>query len=177
MSPLPAELERAAAGIFLDGLRRPLLVAHMASSVLLLGASTHHAFHLRSWWKGAPRGRALERRWARVSALSYASSFLLGAVLYPSYRFRVRGLYLDGWAPWASRLFDLKEIDAALTLLLALGLGFVAPPIPKEDVSSSRARAELALLRAYIGLSAFVCVQVWFQAIAGVLVTSVRGLG
>jgi hypothetical protein len=138
-------------------------------SILLVGASTHHALQMRHYLRGRFERIAAEKTWARVTALAYALTFTLGALLYPSYRVHVRGYYLDRHAPGYAALFDVKEVYASLALVVALGLGAMA--------GSLRPASQRALVRVYAAMSLLVCAVVWFDVVAGLLVLSVRGVG
>lgn len=102
-------------------------------------------------------------------AVAYAATFALGAVVYPSYRYHVRGLYLDRYAPFYFGLFDVKEVFAALALVVALALGALS--------FTFQPREEAWLVRIYAAMSFLVCAVAWFDSVAGVPVASVRGLG
>jgi hypothetical protein len=156
-------------GVFLYGARRWLLVLHTAGSVVLLGAATHHALLMRFYLRGRFERALLEKTYAKVVSVAYAGTFALGALLYPTYRVHVRGYCLDRIAPEYARLFDVKETYAALALLLAAGLGALA--------YAWRPREEPHLAPVVAGMSLVVCAVVWFNAIIGVLVVSVRGAG
>ena len=155
--------------VFLYGARRLLAVLHTAGAVVLLGAATHHALLMRHYLRGRFERIALEKTYAKVLSVAYAVTFALGALLYPTYRVHVRGYHLDRVAPEYARLFDVKETYAALALLLAAGLGALA--------YAWRPREEPHLAPVVAGMSAVVCAVVWFNAIIGVLVMSVRGIG
>lgn len=155
--------------IVLYAARRVLLVLHAAGSIVLLGASTHHALQMRHYLRGRFGRVALEQTYAKVVAVAYVVTFALGAVLYPAYRYHVRGLYLDRHAPVFAALFDVKETYAALTLLPAIGLGVLAL-VWRPD-------RERHLVGPYAAASIVVCAVVWFETIVGLLVVSVRGVG
>lgn len=157
------------AGVFLFGARRLLLLLHAAGAIVLVGAATHHALSMRRYLAGRFERVAQEKRWAKVVSASYVITFALGALLYPSYRVHVRGALLDREAPFWSGVFDVKEVYASLTLTVALGLGALAFTL--------RPAEERALARVYAVMSLVVCAVVWLDVIAGLLVTSVRGLG
>jgi hypothetical protein len=156
-------------GVIFFGARRALLLLHAAGSIVLIGAATHHALQMRHYLRGNFQREALEKTYAKVVSVAYVVTFALGAMVYPSYRVQVRGLYLDRFAPAYSALFDLKEVYASLTLTVAVGLGALAFTLrPAESP---------ALARVYAAMSLLVCAVVWFDVIAGILITSVRGLG
>ena len=155
--------------VFLYGARRLLLVLHAAGSIVLVGASTHHALQMRHYWREKFVGVTQEKRWAKVVAVAYVLTFVLGALLYPTYRYHVRGLYLDRYAPTYAWLFDVKEVYASLTLVVAVGLGALAFVL--------RPAQERWLVRVYVIMSGIVCAVVWLNVVLGLLVTSVRGIG
>ena len=156
-------------GVIFFGARRVLLLLHAGAAIVLIGASTHHALQMRHYLRGDFARERLEKVYAKVVSVAYVITFLFGAMVYPSYRVQVRGLYLDRFAPAYSGLFDMKEVYASLTLTVAVGLGALALTLrPAESP---------ALARVYAGMSLLVCAVVWFDVIAGLLITSVRGLG
>lgn len=155
--------------IFLYGVRRLLLVLHAGGSILLLGSSTHHALQMRFYWREKFVRVEQEKRWAKVVAVAYVLTFVLGALLYPTYRYHVRGLYFDRYAPMYTGLFDIKEVYASLTLVVAMGLGALAFVL--------RPAEERWLVRVYAVMSFIVCGVVWLNVVLGLIVTSVRGIG
>jgi hypothetical protein len=155
--------------VFLHAARRALTVLHTASAVVLLGAATHHALLMRFYLRGRFERVALEKTYAKVLCAAYAVTFALGALLYPSYRVHVRGYYLDRFAPAYARLFDLKETYASLALFVALGLGALA--------FTWRPREEPHIAPIASVMSFVVCAVVWLDAVVGVLVMTVRGMG
>jgi hypothetical protein len=137
-------------------------VLHALSAFVLLGSSTHAAAIVLGTLRGQPRPR-LARLHATVVAASYATTVLLGALAYPTYRYHVRALFLDRYAPWASNLFDIKEGFAAIGLPLALGallLRRFADP-----GSDRRGLAPYAMT--VLGTAALV----WFATVAGLVIT------
>jgi hypothetical protein len=156
-------------GVFLFGLRRLLLVLHAGGSIVLIGASTHHALQMRHYLRGRFGREKLEKTYAKVVSVAYVVTFALGALLYPSYRVHVRGYYLDRFAPAFSSLFDLKETYASLTLVIAVALGALALTLRPAETP--------ALVRVYAVMSLIVCAVVWFNVVAGLLVVSAHGVG
>lgn len=157
------------ADVFLHGARRLLLVLHAGGSIVLIGAATHHALQMRHYLAGRLGREKLEKTYAKVVSVTYVFTYVIGALLYPSYRVHVRGLWLERHALGFAELFDLKEVYASLTLVVAVALGAMALTLKPSE--------ERALTRVYAVLSFIVCAVVWFNVIAGLLVTSVRGVG
>lgn len=81
--------------VFGESVARLLLVAHTAMAVACVGASTHLVLWLRGWRRGrCDRVRAV-RRFAALSAGLYVATLLVGNLLYPTYKVRVRAQFLD----------------------------------------------------------------------------------
>ena len=153
-------------GIFLEQHGRLLVVLHALASVVLIGASTHHALVAIGYLRGRYKVR-LGRIYAATVLGAYAVTFLLGALAYPAFRYHVRGLYLDRYAPWASNLFDMKENFAALGLPLVLGVFLLSRVMePKEDRAMTMGYAGMVILAALI---------VWFNVVSGLLITMAKG--
>jgi len=155
--------------IVLYGVHRVLLLLHAAGSLTLLFAATRHAVLVRRYLGGRFDDIAREKKWAKTVATAYVGTFCLGALLYPTYRYHVRGLYLDRHAPVFAGLFDVKESYASLTLVVAVALGALALTL--------RPAEERWLVPVYAAMSALVCAVVWLDASIGILVVVVGGIG
>ena len=163
----PCAVPDAAHTLFFSA-RKLLLVLHTAAAVVLIGSATHHLLQMPARLRGAPRLR-LERIYALVVAVTYALTYALGALLYPTYRYHVRALFLDRYHPAVSNLFDIKENLATIALLVALGMGAVGGRLTTE-------MADRALVRVYVGMAAFVAAVVWFNVVSGVVIVSYRSV-
>ena len=144
-----------------------LVLLHAASAIVLVGSSTHHSLVALGYLRGRYKVR-LGRIYATIVALAYGTTFLIGSLAYPTYRYFVRGLYLDRHAIWASNLFDIKENFATIGLPLAVG-AFVLSRVmdPKED---------RPMLPGYCLLVFGMTAIVWFNVIAGLLITMAKGV-
>lgn len=146
---------------------RLLVFLHAASAIVLIGSTSHHFLVARGYLRGTYKTR-LGRIYAATSATAYATAFLLGSLAYPTYRYHVRGLYLDRYAVWASNLFDIKENLASLGLVPVLGALVLSRVMdPRED---------RALVRGYAAMVFSATVVVWFNVIAGLFVTMAKGV-
>ncbi len=142
---------------FLQSWARELVLLHTAAAIALVGASTHHFVLTIGTLRGDYQPRK-DRLYAAVVGISYAVTTGLGALAYPTYRYYVRGLYLDRYAQWASNLFDIKENMASLGLPLALGALAISRVIDsKEDRS---------MLFGYAAMVFGTTAIVWFNTIA-----------
>jgi hypothetical protein len=153
--------------LFMEGPARLVVVVHALAAMALCGAATHHAIVAIGYLRGVYKVR-LARIYAAVVAASWAVTFALGLLAYPTFRYVVRALYLDRYEPWASSLFDVKEYAAALGMPIALGLFALSRVVePKTD----RAQA-----RVYVAMTVLVAAIVWFEMIAGLVITMVKGV-
>ena len=149
------------------GAAKTLVFLHAAGAIVLVGASTHHALVTLGYLRSVYKVR-LGRIYAATVFAAYVMTFLLGSAAYPTYRYYVRGLYLDRHAVWASNLFDIKENFASIGLPLALG-AFVLSRVmhPKDD---------RALLSGYAVMVFAATAIVWFNVIAGLFITMAKGV-
>ena len=93
---------------------------------------------------------------------------MLGALAYPTFRYHVRGLYLDRHAVWASNLFEMKENLAVVGLPLAVGALLMSRVMnPAQDRHARVRYAAMVFLQTAI---------VWFNVVSGLLITMVRGV-
>jgi hypothetical protein len=153
-------------GIALASSAKLLVLAHAAAAVVLVGATTHHFLIALGYLRGRAKLR-LGRTYAAVVACAYGATFLAGALAYPTYRYHVRALYLDRYAPWASNLFDIKENFAAIGLPLAAGIFVLSRALDPDDRDVTVAYAVMAFALAAI---------VWFDVVSGLLITMERGV-
>jgi hypothetical protein len=155
--------------VFLGAIGPLLIVLHALAAITLAGASVHHAVIATQVLRGQPLRSRLARLYSLVTLCAYSLSMVSGGLVYPRYRYFVRGLYLDRYAPWAANLFDFKENLATLGLPLAIGAYVVARDLTQKTMPQSA--------RLFYGLFALGTALVsLFNLIAGLLCTSVRGI-
>ena len=140
------------------------LVLHTLAAGALTGSVTHLALVLWRARRGRPNPR-LQRLYPAVALGCYTAVYTLGTLIYPRYRVVVRAEWLDEHAPWASVLFDLKENLA--TLLGPLLLAVVVLSRVEEPARPSRV---------LLGCATAVALGVWFNAVSGILVASMRAV-
>jgi hypothetical protein len=153
--------------IFLASFGKALTVVHTLAAVVMLGAVSHQA--VVAW--GAVRGRhkpRLARIYGVTGLVACAVTTALGAAIYPTYRFYVRGHYLDHCAVGMSKLFDVKE-DFAVFALLVAALVWLAV----RDLQRQSPREHLWL---YAGSAYALAGLVWFNALSGFAITLTRGV-
>ncbi|HEX4459188.1 MAG TPA: hypothetical protein VIA18_14520 [Polyangia bacterium] len=148
-------------------LARPLIVAHSLGAMLLVGASVRHATVAIDYGRARYRVH-IGRTYAALVAAAYVFTMTLGALVYPTYRYYVRGLFLDRHLPWASNLFSIKENLATIGLPLALGAFFLSRVLDPER--------DRVMLPGYIGLVLVQTAIVAFNLVVGLYVTLLRGV-
>ena len=146
---------------------RPLILVHSVCAILLVGASTRHALVAIDYGRGRYKVH-VGHVFAATTAALYVATMTLGALVYPTYRYYVRGGYLDRHALWASRLFDVKEDLAVLGALAAVGAWILSSAV---DAKSDRAQRTI-----YAALVWIVPAVVWFDVFSGLVITMVRSV-
>jgi hypothetical protein len=162
-----------------------------------VGATSHHLLWSRGYRRGDFSRLRGERTFAWVSAAAFAATFLLGNLLYPTYKVRVRAEFLDnppaiaeearlrlaqheavGARPPAppsrglagvARVFDIKEHWVALGLAASLLLFALSRVAHPKDHPQ--------VLALYLGLSVAQCATAWVGALIGLVTASFRSVG
>lgn len=120
--------------LFLEPVAKLLLYLHFIGVIVLAGSLTHNVLLVYNYLRKRYIKRRLEKFYVKVSCITYALVFGLGALLYPVFRVRVRAEYFDTTLPWATGLFEIKEHWAALGLGLFLAYyGMSRWLDPKKD--------------------------------------------
>lgn len=96
---------------------RLLHFLHLVAGVTSVAACTHFLVRLLR-----KRGDARVRVHALTLSVAYVTTYVLGAVIYPTFRVRVRADLLDRTYPWATGLFEIKEHAASIVLLPVLAI-------------------------------------------------------
>ena len=153
--------------LFLGGMARLLLVLHALAAIVLIGATTHHAIIAYGYLRGRAKPR-LGRIYAATIGAAYLVTYGFGLLVYPTFRYMTRALYMDRYERWASNLFDMKENFAALGVPLAIAMFLLSRVMsPKEDRH---------LVIGYAAMAFLTCAVVWFDVISGLVLTNVRGV-
>jgi hypothetical protein len=185
--------------IFLEPLARPLLLVHAIAAAVLVGATTHHLVWCRHYVYGRYGHARAEKRFATITAFTFVLTFVVGNLLYPTYKVRVRAEYFDnppaiaeevklraaqheavGVAPRpmpnvvatlspVARLFDIKEHWVALGCAASVILWILSRKLHPKD--------DRRVLPLYLGLSMVQCGTAWFGAIVGLVTASFRSVG
>lgn len=113
--------------LFLEEWARPLLLVHGVAAAVLVGASTHHLIWCRHYLRGRFQRARQERRFALVSACAFVVTFVLGNLLYPTYKVRVRAEYLDEPTSIAAETTVRREAAARDLARSTFGRSSVSP--------------------------------------------------
>jgi len=146
-----------------------ILVLHSMVAVFLLGAVTHQT--LGVFWPRRPgeadfvaQARTMRPQiYATAIVTLYVVEFILGSLLYPTYRVLARPPLEELRLLYVIGLFEVKENFAAIVLAMLPAYWYFWKRYP----DAGRARAMM---------TAILFVTVWYNAIAGHLVNNARGL-
>jgi hypothetical protein len=146
-----------------------LLVLHGVLAVFLLGAITHQA--LGVFWPRRPGQTDFVANMRGVRPMIYAKpivymyvvEFIMGALLYPTYRVVARPPLQDLQLTYVIGFFEVKENFAAIMLASLPAYLYFWKKAP-----------EYATTRAM--LTAILFLTTWYNFVAGHLVNNARGL-
>ncbi len=121
-----------------DGVARLLLVLHTVLAVAAVAAATHLVVWLRRNLK--QRGSfASTRRFATYALALHLAAFVLGNVMYPTYKMRVRAAYLENPVAIASD-YNRRAMDRAR-------IEGTEVPNPEPTAADSKALAAVRMAR------------------------------
>lgn len=143
-----------------------LLVLHALLAVALLGSSTHGAVLAVRSLLGLPARPRLQRLYATVTTAAFLACFVLGLLIYPTFRVEVRAAYFDPQLPLATGFFEVKEHWLGLGLL---AVGAFWPLSRRLDV-----RVASAETWAFCVLAIVIAGLVWFASLTGLTLTALR---
>lgn len=154
--------------VFLENISKWLLFVHLVSTGVLVGGMTHDLVLIVRYWRGKFLRKKLERLYVKVSFWAYLIVFCVGALIYPTFRIRVRHEYFDESVPWATGLFEVREHWAAMGLALFIAFYFLRRKFDPE--------AEREKLFLYTAMFCILYIIVWYCATAGFYLTTVRSV-
>ncbi|MBI3203702.1 MAG: hypothetical protein HYZ29_19340 [Myxococcales bacterium] len=148
-----------------ESIVRPLHFLHLIAGLSSVASCVHLLTRLSSR-RHDPRIRTH----ALVLGVAYLSTYLLGAVIYPTFRVRVRADLLDRHYPWATGLFEIKEHAASIVLVPVLAIVILSRVL---DPRQEHDRRHMLLLR---GLTGLVLVVLLYNASAGWYLGTIRSV-
>ena len=81
--------------VFLESYARLLLILHAVVATAMVASSTHLVIWMRGYRRGRFHRHRSVKRFAVITCGLYLATFLLGNLLYPTYKVRVRAQYFD----------------------------------------------------------------------------------
>jgi len=151
--------------VALESFAKVLHFLHLVAGVTSLAACTHLLVRLLR-----RRHDARVRTHAAVLGVAYLSTYAFGALMYPTFRVRVRAELLDRVYPWATGLFEIKEHAASLVLVPVAGVFLLSRALdPKSDAD----RHHYVLLG---GLATVVFLVLVFNACVGWYLGTLRSV-
>ena len=148
-----------------------LLICHGLLAVALLGAITHQAMSVllpahKPAGSFVGRFRAVPgAAYANAVVVLYVLTFVLGGIIYASYRIEVR-IVVEQLGLWAQNgSFELKEHFAAIGLAMLPAYWHYWRQPPAGD---TRTRVMLTAMLAFI---------VWWNFLVGHILNNIRGFG
>jgi hypothetical protein len=148
-----------------------LLIIHGILAVLLLGAITHQA--IAAAWPAAKRAPGFFSSLRSVNGMSYTNAviilfvvtFLLGTIIYPTYRLNVRTVLQEYHLYKPEGMFEMKEHLLALSLAL-LPVYWLLWRKPSGDNRVART-----------AITSIIAVAVWWGFLTGHIINNIRGFG
>ncbi len=153
--------------VFLENFYRPLLLAHLLATFLLVGAMTHNLVIVIGYLRGKFGRQKLEWIYVRVSLWAYVIVYAIGALIYPAYRIYIRHDYFDPKLPWATGLFEVKEHWGAVGLAM-----FFVYYLLRKSFQPSEETDKLYL---YVPLCVLLNLIVWYKVVVGCYLTILKG--
>lgn len=115
-----------------ETISKALLFLHLVAATVALASAVHLLARFWRAFHGAYYPQA--RLHSRILAISYAITFVLGGMIYPTFRIRVRHDHLDAALPWATGLFEIKELGASIALIPAVGVWLLTRVIDFKSI-------------------------------------------
>ena len=154
--------------VFLEGFSKFLLFLHLVGAFVLAGSLAHNLMVIVGYWRGKFRKKNLEKLYVKISFWAYVVTFLVGALVYPTFRVRVRAEYFDEHLPWATGLFEVREHWAAIGLAL-----FIAYYFLRRNFDPETEREKLLL---HTAICYILNIIVWYCATVGYYLTTFKSV-
>ena len=154
-----------------EPIAKPLLFLHLVAAACVTGSAIHLAIRVFLNLSGQKAKLRQERLYARLLLISYSICFLLGALIYPTYRVRVRAEFLDAALPWTIGLFEIKEHFASVGMVAVVGTWILSrcQPHPFEPEG-------MKLRTLYVGLLSIAMAVIGYNVVAGWYLTTLRAV-
>jgi cytochrome bd-type quinol oxidase subunit 1 len=157
--------------VVFESIARPLLFLHLIAATCVTASAVHLAIRVWGYLRGNVTKVPFEKTYARLLVVSYAVCYVLGAIVYPAFRVRVRAEYFDAAVPWATGLFEVKEHLATLGMVIAVGIWLLSRAIRNPLDENDR-----RLLPLYAGLIASVLFIIGYDVWSGWYLTTLKAV-
>jgi hypothetical protein len=148
-----------------------LLFFHFAAAIVMVGAAVHLAVRLWGHLWGRRINFARAKLHTPILAVSYVVCYILGAIVYPTFRIRVRYEYFDRAVRWATGLFEVKEHLATVGLAAVIALALLARSLPKSPVDAQR-----RVLPLFAGLVVILLAIIGYNVWSGWFLSTLKGV-
>lgn len=141
---------------------------HAIMAITMLGAATHNGVLSIGMLRGKPGNQKLQHIYATVVFVTYVINYLIGLVMYPTFRVSVRAAYLDANVPMATGFFEVKEH------WLALGLALLFWYYPYSWYARKLPPDKVPLLYPTVGI--VLALLIWAAALTGLFLVALRSI-
>jgi len=117
---------------------RLLHFLHWLAGIATVGTCTHLLLRLTYRARHGKLRTARVRLHALILAIAYGCTWILGTLVYPTFRVRVRADLLDKTYPWATGLFEIKEHAATLLVFPVIAIYAMGRKLDFEDENDRR---------------------------------------
>jgi len=152
--------------VFLESFYSFLLLAHLFATFVLVGSMTHNLFRVVDYLWGRFNREKLELLYVKVSLWAYVIVYIIGALIYPAFRVRIRPDF-DRDLPWATGLFEVKEHWGAVGLALFFVYYFLRKSFQPNN--------EKEKLFFYVPLCFLLNIILWYKVIVSCYLTLLKG--
>lgn len=153
-----------------EHIAKPLLFFHLVAGVTCVAASVHLLLRSTRAFQYPGRYAGQMRLHAAILATAYLSSVILGGLIYPAFRIHVRHVLFDPSIPWATGLFEIKELLSTVGVIPVLGVVLFSRHL------DTRAPEHRPYFPVYLGLIGFTLFVVVFNACCGWYLGTIRSL-
>src|SRR5262249_3747349 len=103
---------------------------HAIAATVLVASATHHLVWCCGYLRGNWSRQKAEKRFALIACVAFVTTFVIGNMLYPTYKVRVRAEYFDNPAAIA------EEAKLRTTQRELVGVKASAPVVQGAALSS-----------------------------------------
>jgi len=151
--------------VFLENFYSFLLLVHLFATFVLVGSMTHNLFRVVDYLRGRFNREKLELLYVKVSLWAYVIVYIIGALIYPAFRVRIRPDF-DRDLPWATGLFEVKEHWGAVGLALFFVYYFLRKSFQPNN--------EKEKLFFYVPLCFLLNIILWYKVIVSCYLTLLK---